>query len=86
MGSRPTKKCAQMLIHNRLPGLEFRNQRGEAAYCKELVYGEDDFERARPATVRKLFDNVQRLYFRLTSTICTSTSRYGYLQAGALLP
>jgi peptide/bleomycin uptake transporter len=26
----------------KLPGLEFKNQRVEAAYRKELVYGEDD--------------------------------------------
>ena len=32
----------------KLPGLEFKNQRVEAAYRKELVYGEDDAE-ARPA-------------------------------------
>ena len=31
----------------RLPGLEFRNQRVEAAYRKELVYGEDDHGRGR---------------------------------------
>ena len=36
----------------KLPGLEFRNQRVEAAYRKELVYGEDDAERAEPPTVR----------------------------------
>ena len=30
----------------KLPGLEFRNQRVEAAYRKELVYGEDDAARA----------------------------------------
>ena len=30
------------LVGIRLPGLEFRNQRVEAAYRKELVYGEDD--------------------------------------------
>ena len=30
------------LIGIRLPGLEFHNQRVEAAYRKELVYGEDD--------------------------------------------
>jgi peptide/bleomycin uptake transporter len=34
----------------KLPGLEFRNQRVEAAYRKELVYGEDDVERAQPPT------------------------------------
>ena len=30
------------IVGIRLPGLEFRNQRVEAAYRKELVYGEDD--------------------------------------------
>jgi hypothetical protein len=32
----------------RLPGLNFRNQRVEAAYRKELVYGEDDPTRVQP--------------------------------------
>jgi peptide/bleomycin uptake transporter len=49
----------------KLPGLEFRNQRVEAAYRKELVYGEDHEDRAQPLTVRELFDNVRRNYFRL---------------------
>lgn len=49
----------------KLPGLEFRNQRVEAAYRKELVYGEDNASRAEPPTVRELFDNVRKNYFRL---------------------
>ena len=49
----------------KLPGLEFKNQRVEAAYRKELVYGEDDENRARPPTVAELFANVRRNYFRL---------------------
>lgn len=49
----------------RLPGLNFLNQRVEAAYRKELVYGEDDETRADPMTVRELFGNVRRNYFRL---------------------
>ncbi|AFJ48015.1 peptide antibiotic transporter SbmA [Shimwellia blattae] len=49
----------------KLPGLEFKNQRVEAAYRKELVYGEDDPDRARPPTVKELFSNVRRNYFRL---------------------
>lgn len=53
------------LIGFKLPGLEFRNQRVEAAYRKELVYGEDDPARADPLSVRELFDNVRRNYFRL---------------------
>mgnify|MGYP001028496451 FL=1 len=49
----------------KLPGLEFKNQRVEAAYRKELVYGEDDAERAKPNTMRELFAAVRRNYFRL---------------------
>lgn len=49
----------------KLPGLEFKNQRVEAAYRKELVYGEDNTERARPATLIELFGDVRRNYFRL---------------------
>ena len=49
----------------KLPGLEFRNQRVEAAYRKELVYGEDDPARARPATMADLFEDVRKNYFRL---------------------
>ncbi len=49
----------------KLPGLEFRNQRVEAAFRKELVYGEDSASRADPMTVKELFDNVRRNYFRL---------------------
>ncbi|EIX1533021.1 peptide antibiotic transporter SbmA [Cronobacter sakazakii] len=53
------------LVGIKLPGLEFRNQRVEAAYRKELVYGEDDPTRADPQTVQALFSNVRHNYFRL---------------------
>ena len=49
----------------KLPGLEFRNQRVEAAFRKELVYGEDNPQRAEPMTMTELFNNVRRNYFRL---------------------
>lgn len=49
----------------KLPGLEFKNQRVEAAYRKELVYGEDNEKRAQPPTVAELFNNVRKNYFRL---------------------
>ena len=49
----------------KLPGLNFRNQRVEAAYRKELVYGEDDSKRAEPDTVRGLFQAVRVNYFRM---------------------
>ncbi|WJV51952.1 peptide antibiotic transporter SbmA [Prodigiosinella aquatilis] len=53
------------IIGIKLPGLEFNNQRVEAAYRKELVYGEDNEERAAPVTVRELFTHVRKNYFRL---------------------
>ena len=66
----------------KLPGLEFRNQRVEAAYRKELVYGEDNAERAQPPTVIELFDNVRRNYFRLYfHYMYFNIARSFYLQA-----
>lgn len=53
------------IVGIKLPGLEFKNQRVEAAYRKELVYGEDDPERAKPPTLSALFNDVRRNYFRL---------------------
>ncbi|MGE3065794.1 MAG: peptide antibiotic transporter SbmA [Hyphomicrobiaceae bacterium] len=49
----------------KLPGLNFRNQRVEAAYRKELVYGEDHADRAQPEAVRGLFGAVRTNYFRM---------------------
>lgn len=66
----------------RLPGLQFRNQRVEAAYRKELVLGEDDPTRAQPLTVRELFNNVRSNYFRLYfNYLYFNVVRYAYLQA-----
>lgn len=53
------------IVGIKLPGLEFNNQKVEAAYRKELVYGEDHAERAQPITLRALFTNVRVNYFRL---------------------
>lgn len=66
----------------RLPGLEFKNQRVEAAFRKELVYGEDDENRAKPPTMAQLFNNVRRNYFRLYfNYMYFNVARYMYLQA-----
>lgn len=71
----------------RLPGLEFRNQRVEAAYRKELVYGEDNHDRASPPVVKDLFNDVRANYFRLYANyLYFNVVRYAYLQAGVLVP
>ncbi|MCF3642360.1 peptide antibiotic transporter SbmA [Rhizobium sp. TRM95111] len=69
----------------KLPGLEFRNQRVEAAYRKELVYGEDDPLKAQPPTVRELFSHVRTNYFRLYfHYLYFNVARSFYLQADNL--
>lgn len=52
-----------MVVGSKLPGLEFNNQKVEAAYRKELVYGEDHADRAQPATLVELFSRVRKNYF-----------------------
>ncbi|MER8378094.1 MULTISPECIES: peptide antibiotic transporter SbmA [unclassified Mesorhizobium] len=71
----------------KLPGLQFRNQRVEAAYRKELVYGEDDQSRAQPPTVSELFGNVRQNYFRLYfHYVYFNVVRYLYLQLNTIFP
>jgi peptide/bleomycin uptake transporter len=71
----------------KLPGLQFRNQRVEAAYRKELVYGEDDVGRAQPPTVAELFANVRRNYFRLYfHYMYFNIARILYLQTDNIFP
>ncbi len=66
----------------KLPGLEFKNQRVEAAFRKELVLGEDDDTRAEPAKLTDLFNNVRRNYFRIYFHYAYfNLVRYLYLQA-----
>ncbi|MGI9500507.1 MAG: peptide antibiotic transporter SbmA [Geminicoccaceae bacterium] len=75
------------LLGYRLPGLEFHNQRVEAAYRKELVYGEDHADRADPPTVRELFQQVRKNYFRLYfNYMYFDIGRYSYLQFGVMVP
>ena len=71
----------------KLPGLEFNNQKVEAAYRKELVYGEDDEERAEPETITELFANVRKNYFRLYKHyLYFDIAKWSYLQFGVIVP
>lgn len=75
------------LVGIKLPGLEFQNQRVEAAFRKELVYGEDHGDRARPPDVRELFLGVQRNYFRLYAHyLYFNVARYLYIQGSNFVP
>lgn len=71
----------------KLPGLEFNNQRVEAAYRKELVYGEDDAERASPPTLNALYGDVRKNYFRLYwNYLYFDLVKWSYLQFSTILP
>ncbi|MGJ4945279.1 peptide antibiotic transporter SbmA [Bradyrhizobium sp. HKCCYLS1011] len=75
------------LIGIRLPGIEFFNQRVEAAYRKELVLGEDDPARADPPTLSVLFANIRRNYFRLyLNFMYFNVGRIVYLQTDVIFP
>jgi len=74
------------VVGYRLPGLEFHNQRVEAAYRKELVYGEDDPEKAKPEVLNPLFGSVRKNYFRLYfNFLYFNVFRFGYLQVSNLI-
>ncbi|MBB4101891.1 peptide antibiotic transporter SbmA [Allorhizobium borbori] len=74
------------VVGMKLPGLQFRNQRVEAAFRKELVYGEDHADRAQPPTMRELFANVRKNYFRMYwHYLYFNVARYTYGQLDAII-
>lgn len=71
----------------KLPGLEFNNQKVEAAYRKELVYGEDNADRAQPPTVSELYAGVRQNYYRLYfHYLYFGVARWTYLQGSNFIP
>lgn len=75
------------LMGFKLPGLEYHNQRVEAAFRKELVLGEDDTHRARPPALSGLFADVRRNYFRLFfHYLYFDVAKWSYLQFSVLVP
>jgi len=75
------------IVGIKLPGLQFQNQRVEAAYRKELVYGEDDPHRASPPVTSKLFSDVRHNYFRLFfHYLYFDVAKWSYIQYGVLVP
>lgn len=53
------------LVGIKLPGLEYNNQRVEARFRKQLVYGEDDKTFAIASSLAELFTGLRINYFRL---------------------
>lgn len=75
------------LVGVKLPGLEFNNQKVEAAYRKELVLGEDLAERAQANVLNDLFNAVKRNNFRLYAHyLYFDIVRWSYLQFSVVVP
>ena len=54
------------IVGIKLPGLEYNNQKVEAAFRKELVYGEDDRKNyAQAPSILQLFTGIKFNYHRL---------------------
>jgi len=71
----------------KLPGLEYNNQKVEAAYRKELVLGEDNEEHAQPPKVKELFSNVRKNYYRLyLHYMYFDIAKWSYLQGSVIIP
>jgi len=75
------------LIGFKLPGLEFNNQRVEAAFRKELVIAEDIKERGAMSDMLNLFEQVRKNYFKLFfHYFYFDVAKFTYLQAGMIIP
>ena len=66
------------LVGIKLPGLEYNNQKVEAAFRKELVYGEDDRKNyVQAPTILQLFTGIKFNYHKLFL-------HYGYFDLWAI--
>ena len=75
------------IIGVKLPMLEFHNQRVEAAFRKELVYGEDNESRAEVLKLSQLFDDVRKNYFKLYfHYLYFDLAKWSYLQFSVMIP
>ncbi len=71
----------------KLPGLEFDNQKVEAAYRKALVYAEDTPQSLSPTQADTYFQAVRGNYFRLFfHYLYFDVVKWSYLQASVVIP
>ena len=75
------------IVGIKLPGLEYNNQKVEAAYRKELVLGEDNKENAQPPKIQELYSNVRKNYYRLyLHYMYFDIAKWSYLQGSVIIP
>ena len=75
------------LVGIKLPGIEYRVQKEEAAYRKELVIGEDLATACQPEKIESLFDCVRRIHFKAYAHyFYFNISKWSWLQVSVLFP
>ena len=75
------------LVGIKLPGIEYDIQKEEAAYRKELVFGEDDDARAKSGDIEYLFDNVRKIHYKsYLHYFYFNACKITYLQTMVLVP
>ena len=75
------------IVGRKLPGIEYDNQKREAALRKELVYREDDSERMDEDVMNSLYDNVRKNYYKMYyEYLKLSGAKWTFLQFGEILP
>ena len=75
------------LVGIKLPGLEVAKQKVEAAYRKELVYGEDNPERAGRQVCNSLFDDTRKVHFSIFfNYLYFDAVKWSYLHFGGFIP
>ena len=75
------------IVGKHLPGLEFLNQRVEAAFRKEMVHAEDDIALADIPIFRALFAELRKNYFRLYfHYLYFDIAKFSYLQFTVVVP
>ncbi len=75
------------IVGVKLPGLEFNNQKSEAALRKELVLAEDNNERAKPKKIKSLFKDIRNNYVSMyRHYLYFDFFKFSYLQLSSLLP
>jgi peptide/bleomycin uptake transporter len=75
------------LVGSKLPGIEYDIQKEEASYRKELVYGEDDENKADNVKIFHLFQNVQTIHYKsYLHYFYFNIAKWSYLQGMVIVP
>ena len=75
------------LVGSKLPGIEYDIQKEEASYRKELVYGEDDANKADNVKIFHLFQNVQSIHYKsYLHYFYFNIAKWSYLQGMVIVP